>query len=379
MRGCIVRRGKSSWRLKFDVGTADNGQRKIRYETIRGTKRKAEDALACRLNEIAEGRYVPPTVETLGTYARHWLVSIAPVDRSPLTLAIYRTLINVHIIPGIGDVPLKALTCKTIDAFYADRRMKGKRYGGGLSSSTMGNLHRLLALLLKSAVKARLIAASPIQDVQTKPKPKRKNIVILDEAELAALLGHLHGGPSYLPALVSAYTGLRRGEICGLRWRDLDLKKATLQVSQQVQNIGGKLVTLIPKTDRSRRTIRLPASLPPALKEHRKEQSTLRLQLGLGKDPLDLVFTDPLGRQLDPDAFSKSFTAEAAAVKPVTFHALRHSHITHMLRNGVPLHIVSARAGHSNPNITLSTYAHLLGGDDDRAAEQAEAMLKRLR
>ena len=169
MRGCIVRRGRASWRLKYDVGADDQGKRIIRYETIRGTKRKAEDALACRLNEIAEGRYVPPTMETLGTYARHWLVSIAPVDRSPLTLARYRTLINVHIIPGIGDVPLKDVTGKTIDAFYAHCRSEGKRYGGGLSSSTMGILHRLLALLLKSAVKARLIAASPIQDC----KPSR--------------------------------------------------------------------------------------------------------------------------------------------------------------------------------------------------------------
>ena len=119
----------------------------------------------------------------------------------------------MHVLPGIGDVPLKDLTGKTIDAFYAGRRTEGKRYGGGLSSSTMSNLHRLLALILKSAVKARLLATSPIQDVQTKPKPKRKSIVILHEAELAALLDHLRGGPLYLPALVGAYTGLSRRDM----------------------------------------------------------------------------------------------------------------------------------------------------------------------
>ena len=192
------------------------------------------------------------------------------------------------------------------------------------------------------------------------------------------MFAHLKGGPLYLPALVTAYTGLRRGEKCGLRWRDLDLDKATLQVCQQVQNIGSKLVTLIPKTDRSRRNIRLPASLPAALREHRKEQSARRLQLGLGKDAADLVFTDALCRQLDPDAFSKTFTAEAAFVKPISFHVLRHTHLTHLLRQNVPLHIVSARAGHSNATVTLNVYAHMLGGDDDRAAEQAEAMLRSL-
>jgi hypothetical protein len=159
-------------------------------------------------------------------------------------------------------------------AFYADRREAGRRYGGGLSSSTMGNLHRLLSLILKSAVKAKKLAASPIGDVQTKPRPKTKTISVLDENELALLLGHLSNGPLYLPALMSAYTG---------------------------------------------------------------------------------------------DAFSKTFTAEAAAIKPIRFHDLRHTHITHLLRNGVPVHVVSAGAGHSSPTITLNTYAHLLGGDDDRA------------
>ena len=90
------------------------------------------------------------------------------------------------------------------------------------------------------------------------------------------------------------------------------------------------------------------------------------------------MFTDAQGRQLDPDAFSKTFTAEAAAVKPVSFHTLRHTHITHMLRQGVPVHVVAARAGHSNPTITLNTYAHLLGGDDERAADAADAMLRRI-
>jgi Phage integrase family len=122
--------------------------------------------------------------------------------------------------------------------------------------------------------------------------------------------------------------------------------------------------------------ISLLTTLVAALKEHRKAQAENRLCLGLGKNAADLVITDAVGRQIDPDAFSKSFSAEAGAIKKIRFHALRHTHITHLLRAGVPVHVVSARAGHSSPNITLSTYAHLLGGDDERAAEQAEKMLR---
>ena len=247
MRGNITRRGKKSWRIKYDVGADETGKRIIQYQTVHGTKRDAETELAKRLTELADGRYVPLTVETGETYARYWLTNVAPVDQSPLTLARYRSLIEAHIIPGIGDIPLKNLDGKCIDAFYADRRTKGKRYGGGLSSASMANLHRLLTLILKSAVKAKKLAASPIADVQTKPKPKRRPIEVLSESELAALLNHLDGGPLYYPTLLSANTALRRAEICGLRWRDLNFESGTLHVAQQVQKIRGELVTLIVK------------------------------------------------------------------------------------------------------------------------------------
>ena len=144
----------------------------------------------------------------------------------------------------------------------------------------MDNLHRLLSLLLKSAVKAKLISVSPISDVQTKPRPKRQEIVALDESELAALLAHLKDGPLYLPALLAACPAYGMARSAGLGGGS-DFAKGTLQVSQQVQNIRGELVTLTPKTDRSRRTVRVPETVMAALKEHRAEQSALRLKLGL--------------------------------------------------------------------------------------------------
>lgn len=380
MRGNITRRGKASWRIKFDIGVDPlTGKRLIQYQTVRGTKRDAETELAKRLNEIAEGRYVAPTVETVESYSRHWLEHIASVDRCAATVARYRTIITVHIIPGLGDVPLQELDSTAIDRFYAHLRSKGHRYGGGLSSVTISHIHRRLSQILASAVKAKKLARSPLSDIQTKPKPKRKRIEVLDEAELGALLSYLKSRLLYMPALLAACTGLRRGEVLALRWRDIDLAKATLQVAQQVEVIDGKLNVREPKTDRSRRTIKVPAGLLSELTRHRKEQSALRLQLGLGKDRADLVFTTPLGAMIDPTTFSETFAREAAAAgKRITFHGLRHTHITHLLRSGVPVHVVSARAGHARPSITLDTYSHLLGGDDDQAATQADAMLRRM-
>jgi integrase len=364
MRGNITRRGKSSWRIKFDVGIDATGKRLISYATVSGTRKQAEAELAKRLNEYAEGRYVAPTVETVETYARHWIENIAPASRSAITVERYKTLLRTHIIPGIGHIELQKLEGTAIDRFYASRReMK-------LAPLTLANIHSLLGQILASAVKAKKLARSPRGDIHTKPKGKRKDkIEVLTEAELAALLEHLKDHWLYMPTLLAASTGLRRGEVLGLRWQDIDFKKGTLQVTQSVEVIRGKLSLKQPKTERSARTIKLPASVMRDLEGHRKEQLEQRLKVGLGGRP-ELVFTSPLGGILRPDTFSDSFANKVsqAGIRPVTFHGLRHTHITLLLKSGVPVHVVSA-TGHAKPSITLDTYCHLLGGEDNDAAK----------
>ena len=372
MRGDITRRGKSSWRLKFDVGTGT--ERKIAYVTVRGTRKEAEAELAKRLNEHAEGRYVPPTVETVESYARHWIADIAPTSRATITIERYQTLLRAHIIPGLGAIELQKLDGTSIDRFYASRREMG------LASLTLHHIHSLLGQILTSAVKAKKLVRSPVGDIQTKPKAKRRDkIEVLNEAELTALLNQLREHWLYMPVLLAASTGMRRGEVLGLRWHDVDLSRGTLEVTQAVEMVCGKLNVKPPKTARSARTIRLPGSLIPELEHHRKEQLEQRLKLGLGGRP-EFVCTSPLGSIMDPNYVSDAFVKEAAAagLKPITFHGLRHTHLTLLLKSGVPVHVVSARAGHARPSITLDTYCHLLGGEDNDAARHADAILQRV-
>ena len=380
MRGNITRRGKSSWRIKFDIGVDADGNRLIQYQTIVGPKKAAQETLARGLAEVADGRYVTPTKETVETYARHWLEHIAPVDRAPLTIERYRSLIEIHIIPGLGSIELQALDGVAIDQFYALRRQEGRRYGGGLSSVTLHAVHRLLAQILASAKKAKKITSSPIEDVQAAPTPKRKKIEVLNDVDLVTLLDRLRGHWLYLPTLLAVSTGLRRGEVLGLRWADMDLGAATLQVNQAVQVVRRKIVIVAPKTERSQRIINLPAGLLPELARHRKDQIALRLKLGLGKDPADLVFTTIEGKVMSPQALSSAFNrmVDGAGIKRTSFHGLRHLHVTRLLNDGVPIHAVSARAGHVRPSITLDLYAHLLGEEDERAAKHTDGMLKRL-
>jgi len=200
---------------------------------------------------------------------------------------------------------------------------------------------------------------------------------VLDEAELAALLECLKGHWLYVPTLLAASTGLRRGEVLGLRWQDVDMTLGTLQVTQAIEQVGGKLNLKAPKTERSARTIKMPAALVTELERHRTQQLEQRLKLGLGGRP-ELVFTSPLGELLQPNSFSEAFSNKALAIKPVTFHCLRHTHLTLLLKSGVPVHVVSARAGHAKPSLTLDTYSHLLGGEDNDAAKQAEVILLRV-
>jgi integrase len=136
----------------------------------------------------------------------------------------------------------------------------------GLAPLTQHHIHSLLRQVLASAVKAKRITRSPISDIETKPKAKRRDkIEVMDEDELAMLLDHLKSHWLYVPTLVAASTGLRRGEVLGLRWRDIDFAKGTLQVTQAVELVGGKIGVKPPKTERSARTIKLPPSLAPEL------------------------------------------------------------------------------------------------------------------
>jgi integrase len=379
MRGNITRRGKSSWRIKFDVCyDATTGKRKYHVETVRGSKADAVTLLSKRLAERGEGQLVERTTITVAAYAKHWLENIAPAKASARTRERYAELVEKHIAPHLGAVALQKLDGTRIDAFYTKLLTAGRLDGkGGLSPQTVRHIHRLLSQIFASAVKAQKLRHSPMLTVQAAPSVPRPKIEVLTPLELATLLAHLKGRPLYMPVLVAASTGLRRGEVLGLRWSDIDFEKATLQVAQSVELVGHMLSVKEPKTDRSRRVVTMPEQLVIELRAYRKEHAELCLALGLGR--VDLVFPRwPDDGLRHPSRFSKAFASEvkAATVSPITFHGLRHTHLTHLLRSGVPVHVVSARAGHANPTVTLNAYSHLLEGDQEKAAAVMDETLR---
>jgi integrase len=389
-QGHIRQQGRGSWELKFDLGRDPlTGRRITKYATFRGTKRKAQEELTRLLVTRNEGSYVDPTKMSVAAYLRHWLE--ADIDRrlAARTATRHRGIVEKNIIPRLGCVPMRKLTAVHVEAFEAELQREGwlkqrraSSDGGqlearGLSEQTVQHVHRTLSQALSHAVRLGVLIKNPAAQVKP-PRPERREIRILGKDEIGTLLKAAQGTWLRLPLLVAVTTGLRRGELLGLRWSDLDLKAGTLTVNQSLERLKGKVAFKAPKTKTSRRSIALPAAAVQALQEHRAAKAEERLMLGLGRDPHGLVLTRADSQPLDADSLTKTFGRLVAdtRVTPITFHGLRHTHISHLLMDGVHVKVVSERAGHANVNITLSVYAAYIPSMQADAALRVDAWLR---
>jgi integrase len=373
-QGHIRQRGARRWQLKFDLGRDPaSGRRLSRFVTFEGTKREAQAELTRLLNRKAEGTYVDPTKMSLAEYLEHWLTVDIERRVARKTAVRHRQIIQRQIAPRIGDIPMRKLTPVHIEGFEAELQrsgyVKGRKAGQGLTAQTVLHVHRTLSQALAHAVKTGVLFKNPAEQVKP-PRPPRREIAILSKPEVATLLRAAEDTPLYLPVLVGATTGMRRGEILGLRWSDLDLKRGTLTVNQSLERLGGKTALKPPKTAGSRRAITLPALTVEALSAHRAEQA----RIGAG----ELVFSHG-GIPWDPDSLTKAFAqlVAVAGVRRITFHGLRHTHISHQLMDGVHVKVVSERAGHANVSITLSVYAAFVPTLQADAAAGVDAWLRR--
>ena len=394
-QGHIRRQGDGSWEIKFDLGRDPlTGRRITKYVTFRGTKRKAQEELTRLLGQRNDGSYIEPTKMTVAQYLCHWLE--ADIDRrvASRTAARYRGIVEKNIIPKLGHVPVRRLTAVHIEAFEASlqregwvkARAKQKIREGeaapipeklGLSSQTALHVHRVLSQALSHAVRLGVLFKNPARQVKP-PRPPSREIKILDKYEIATLVNAAKQAGLYVAVLVAVTTGMRRGELLALRWSDIDLKAASLTVNQSLERIKGKFNFKSPKTRTSRRTISLPSITVVGLREHYRAQLEERFKLGLGRDARGLAFSRADGQPLDADTLTKSFRRLVASTKvtPITFHGLRHTHISHLLMEGVHVKVVSERAGHANVNTTLTVYAAYIPNMQTDAALRVDAWLR---
>ena len=267
-----------------------------------------------------------------------------------------------RLIPDLGYIPLAQLQASHLQGFYAQLLKNGRRDGkGGLSARTVQHHHRVISEALGHAVKWGLVGRNVALAVDP-PKPKQKEMRAMGTEEVHRLLKAAEG-TIYYPAIhLALFTGLRRSELLGLRWQDIDLNMVTLSVSRAYQRLpGGRDVFEPPKSAKSRRQVALPPTAVLSLKAHLERQQTNAALLGGALSHDTRVFTWEDGQPILPLTFSHAFRriARRAGLEGVRLHDSRHTHASLMLAQGVHPKIVQERLGHSSISVTLDTYSHV--------------------
>jgi integrase len=371
MKGHIRERSPGHWAIVLDIRDQETGKRRRKWHSFDGTKREAQRECARLIAEISTGGYVEPSKQTFGQYFEKWLRDWAPTKAGPRSIENYGHW-GQHLVDALGTTPIQRIRGGDLNRAY--REAAGK----GLSDRTVKHIHALARMLFGHALRQGDIKRDPCREIDA-PKVAPKEAAVLRAEEIPVMLGALRGTALYTIAVVALGTGMRRGELCALRWGAVNLDGGKLEVRQSIeQTRRAGLRFKEPKTRHGRRSISLPPSVITCMQEHRLRQLEQRIMLGLGKPPGDaLVFSAPDGQPLAPDYVTNAFTrAMAKAGLPhVGLHTLRHTHASMLIKAGEDIVTISRRLGHASPTITLSVYAHLVSTKDGAAAAM-EAILR---
>jgi integrase len=311
-----------------------------------------------------------------GEFLSRWLLHARGRVRAT-TFKGYESLVRLHAMPVLANVPLSELRPLDLEDLYARLLSEPGERGTALSAATVRNLHRVLVLALSCAVRWGLLERNPARAAQG-PRPRRPELAAVDQALAARILEAARGTVMEVPAALAMWTGMRRGEILGLRWADIDPGDGVAHVKRTLQVIKGVVSFEPPKTPRSRRSIVLPTVLGPYLERQRADQARRRAAEPSGWADLDLVVDGGGGRPLNPDTLSSAWVrfCRQAGFPGVRFHDLRHAHATLMLLKGIHPKVVSERLGHASIAITLDVYSHVLPSMQTEAARAIDELFR---
>lgn len=380
MKGHVYKRAKGSWTIVYDLGVDSlTGKRRQRSQSVKGTKRDADRTMREVLISLERGSYIKPNKITLGELLRQWLRDYASMNTTDRTQESYTEIIERHLILGLGRIWLTDLQAQQIQSYYASKLSSGRVDGkGGLSARSVVYHHRILSKALDYAVKMGLVVRNVAKVVEP-PRVARVTMNTLSLEEVTTFLDAARETDYYVYFSTLIYTGLRRGELLALRWRNLDLVTGTLTVVETAYKLGdGRYIIKEPKTSHSRRNVLLPKSLVELFKVYRADQELLRIQLGVSLNADDFVFIRHDGSPVNPSAVSLALTRiiKKAGLKDIRIHDLRHTHATLMLMAGVHPKVVSERLGHASIGITLDIYSHVLPGLQEAAAEKFDRIFE---
>jgi integrase len=378
MRGHVKKR-HNRWCFVIWVPDPKTGQKKQKWFSSWKTKKEAEREMAKKIAEIEQGAYVEPSRMPLKDYLIKWLDDYARINCAPRTYEGYERIIHQHIIPDLGKITLDKLKPMHIQNYYTKKLTEGRKDGkGGLSHRSVLHHHRVLHEALDHAVKWQVISINPAKAC-TPPKPQKKQFNVLTREEIHILLQAAKGKYFYEAVLLAINTGLRRGEIYGLRWTDIDFNNKTISIRQTLQRLKGKGLVFreTTKTDGSRRSIAVTDATLDILKKIKARQARQKLKFGPLYQDHNLVFANEDGTPVNIDYVSREFgrLVKRLDIPYVRFHDLRHTHATLLIEQGIHPKIVSERLGHSSISITMDIYSHVMPNMQKEAVQKLDNFL----
>jgi integrase len=364
--GTIYKRKDGRWVASVML---PGGRRKSYYGQ---TREAVAQKLTNGLKAVQDGLPIPSDQLKVGRYLQEWLQSTTASIR-PSTWRRYEQLLRVYAIPALGIVPLARLDPRQVQRLYADCLARG------LAPATVRQLHAVLRRALGQAEKWGNVARN-VAALVSPPRVKRHDIAPLTAEQARGFLAAAKGTRFEALYMLALTTGMRLGELLGLRWQDVDLDARMLQVRHTLLRTQNGLHLTEPKTARSRRRIALAPTAVEALRHQRRQQAAERLRLGPAWDEQDLVFANEIGRPIEQgNLLRRSFwpLLSTAALPRIRFHDLRHTAATLLLSQGVHPKVVSELLGHSSIGLTLDIYSHVLPDMQQHAVTAMDRLFTR--
>ena len=369
-----------SWAYRAYVGKDASGRWREQFRSGFDRKADADRALAELMASLHGGSFVARSSTTVGAYLLdQWLPATAPPRVRYETWNDRRSNLELYVLPRIGGVALQELSPAHLNRLYTDLLKKGGSVRvAGLSPTSVRRVHALLRKAFNDAVRWGLIERNPALKADPPPArlaqaSRRSSMTTWEPGQLRHFLDVTWSHAHHASWVFAATTGVRRSELLGLRWRDVDLRRGLAGIRQTI--VGGPdgyMPVQQHKTDASSRTLHLDSRTLGVLRMHRDGQAKVRAALDERWEDHGLVFCRDDGRWRSPSAVSASFRRAVARVDSlpaIRFHDLRHTHATLLLAAGVNPKVVSERLGHSSVSFTLDTYAHVMPGMQPEAAQ----------
>lgn len=369
----ITRGGKeyTYWEARYttgyDPGTGKQIQKTITGKTQREVSKKLKEATA----SLDAGTYIAPNKMTVGEWLDIWEKEYL-VGVKPSTLYSYKAAIRNHLKPKLGAIKLEALSPHEIQTFYNELTQS-------LSAKTVKNIHGICHKALQKAVLNGYIRFNPAANCEL-PQRIKKEIQPLDETQIKVFLKAIKESPYEDLYIVTLFTGMREGEVCGLMWDCVDMKAGTMTINKQLQYIRSSKgqYRMVPTKNSKGRTITLPPFVLSVLRRVQKKQLENRLRYGECWEDSGFVFTDDLGQHLKPQNVYREYKRIVAAIgcPNARFHDLRHSYAVAAIRSGDDIKTVQENLGHATAAFTLDVYGHVTEQMKKESADRMEQFIK---